>query len=340
MRLGVWAMVFLLCWWVIGPVPLEKQEVKGASPKVHHQEVSGKKWKGIESNAVFGRETEEGKTVVFGVGPTAKKAESKSDKKEIKGAEQDLQKKPQRKEAKASPEPRKDDGKKGGDGRKDDKKRPVLYFNGPRDKKRVALTFDDGPDWRYTDSILDILKREKVRATFFLVGRMAEQRPDLVLRMVREGHVVANHSWNHPNLTRLDSRRMSEEVDRTNRLISEITGRSPKLFRAPYGNLDRRVEEMICERDMIIVHWNVDTRDWAGRPTDRIVWTVRQQAGPGAVILQHTAGRNLDNTVKALPRIIADLKKRGYEMVTVPELLGVPAYKEEAGRQGSLGAVR
>ena len=112
----------------------------------------------------------------------------------------------------------------------------------------MALTFDDGPDWRYTYPILDILKREKVRATFFLVGRMAEQRPDLVLRMVREGHVVANHSWNHPNLTRLDSRRMSEEVDRTNRLISEITGRSPKLFRAPYGSLDRRVEELIRKK--------------------------------------------------------------------------------------------
>ncbi|MFS8513951.1 MAG: polysaccharide deacetylase family protein, partial [Planifilum fulgidum] len=153
-------------------------------------------------------------------------------------------------------------------------------------------------------------------------------------------HVVANHSWNHSNLARLDLRRVNQEVDKTNRVISEITGRSPMLFRAPYGSLDRRVERLIDKKGMIIVHWNVDTRDWDGRSSDSIIRTVRQQAGPGSVILQHTASRNLDNTVKALPRIIADLKKRGYELVTVPELLGVPAYKEDPEKQGTLGAIR
>ena len=339
MRKGVWAMVLLLCWWVIGPVPLENQVVDGSQsqPGVDHREVLEKKLKRLDSQtAVLGTEPAAEQTAVFGMKPSAEKKKSEAEKKKIVAEK----KKSEKAEPKRQKEPEKKKPADTSDRRTVDGKRSALYFHGPRDKKRVALTFDDGPDWRYTSRILDILKREKVRATFFLVGRMAEQRPDLVRRMVREGHVVANHSWNHPNLARLDSRRVRREVDRTNRVIKEITGRSPKLFRAPYGSLDRRVERLIRKRGMIIVHWNVDTRDWDGRSSDRIIRTVRQQAGPGSVILQHTAGRNLDNTVKALPRMIADLKKRGYEMVTVPELLEVPAYEEDAGKRGSLGAVR
>lgn len=312
MRKGVWAFIFLLCWWVIGPVPLENPAVNGAPHLSDHREVLEKKLKWLDSQ-----------TPVVGTKSTT------AEKKKSEKVEQNRRKEPEKKKP-SDPPVRHKNGQK----------RPVLYYQGPSGQKRVALTFDDGPDWRYTARILDILKRENVRATFFLVGRMAKQRPDLVRRMVREGHVVANHSWNHPNLTKLDSHRVRQEVERTNRVVSEITGRSPMLFRAPYGSLNRRVERLIGKEGMIIVHWNVDTRDWDGRSSNRIIRTVRQYAGPGSVILQHTAGRKLDNTVEALPRIIADLKKRGFEMVTVPELLGVPAYKEDAGKHGSLGAVR
>lgn len=320
MKKGVWVIIFLLCWWVIGPVPFEDPMANSAPDLSDRREGLEKKLKWLDSQAPV---------------PLVKTETDKGERKDEK-AEQTHRKKARKNQRKES------EKKKplAPVVQKKEQKRPVLYYQGPSDQKRVALTFDDGPDWRYTDRILDILKREKVRATFFLVGRMAKQRPDLVLRMVREGHVVANHTWNHPNLTRLSQRQVKWEVERTNREISEITGRSPMLFRAPYGSLNRNVERLIGKKGMVIVHWNVDTRDWDGRSSARIIQTVRQNAGPGSVILQHTAGRDLSNTVEALPQIIKDLKKRGYTIVTVPELLGIPAYKEEAGRRESIGPAR
>jgi peptidoglycan/xylan/chitin deacetylase (PgdA/CDA1 family) len=316
-RKAVWVIVFLLCWWVVGPVPLEDPRASGAPDLSDRRGMIEKKLKLLDSQTLMSE---------IESSPTEKKDENEKKQRQRK-TENDRQREPEQKKPSKAPVDR------------DEQKRPVLYYQGPSDQKRVALTFDDGPDWRYTARILDILKREKVRATFFLVGRMAERRPDLVRRMVREGHVVANHTWNHPNLPRLRDEQVKQEIERTNRVIWEITGRSPVLFRAPYGSLSQRVERLIAEEGMTIVHWNVDTRDWDGRSSDQIIQTVRQQAGPGSVILQHTAGRNLDNTVAALPQIIADLKKQGYTMVTVPELLGIPAY-EESEEPRTIGAAR
>ncbi|MDN4593898.1 polysaccharide deacetylase family protein [Polycladomyces subterraneus] len=205
---------------------------------------------------------------------------------------------------------------------------PLIFFKGSGGKKAVALTFDDGPDTYYTNQVLNILKKEGVHATFFVTGKNAQAHPEMIRRILQEGHVLGNHSWNHPDLTRLTPSQAVEQIERTNTVIFKLTGLRMLLFRPPYGKLNDQLEQRFHQLGYTIVDWSVDTRDWAGTPAAKIMRYVRNQTGPGGIILQHSAGArgHLDNTIKALPRIIQYLKSHGYEIVTVPELLDKPAY--------------
>ncbi|MCM3748251.1 polysaccharide deacetylase family protein [Paenibacillus pasadenensis] len=199
--------------------------------------------------------------------------------------------------------------------------------HGPATSRRVALTFDDVPDNDYTPKVLDILAREKVKATFFIVGERALKHPDMVQRIVAEGHAVGNHSYDHTSYASLSMSEFKDQVERTNKLLHSQLGFTPRFIRPPYGEILPEQLLWTQSRGYYVVNWNVDTEDWKGLGPDQILRNVRRTLGPGSIILQHAGGgigEDLSGTVKALPRLIQLLKQKNYELVTVPELLGKP----------------
>ncbi|MCM3783831.1 polysaccharide deacetylase family protein [Neobacillus mesonae] len=207
------------------------------------------------------------------------------------------------------------------------RKKYSSYFltNGPSVKK-IALTFDDVPDPRFTPQVLDILKKYGVKATFFVNGHRIDKFPDLFKRIYNEGHAIGNHSYSHPNFNRLTLGEFVSEIQRTEQAVSRITGFIPKLIRPPYGEITEEQLKWAVEHDYRIVNWNVDSLDWKGISKNEVVQNIMSQITPGAIILQHAGGgvgSDLTGTIEALPEIITKLRSEGYEFVTVPELLGV-----------------
>lgn len=201
----------------------------------------------------------------------------------------------------------------------------VVIYKGNPNLKRVALTFDDGPDNYYTPRILDILHAKGVHGTFFMVGKQAKLFPDMVRRIVGEGNDIGNHSWDHPKLWTLNNDQVKQEIVSTENEIQQITGRKTNLFRPPYGRVTPADVVLIHNLGYRIIDWSVDTLDWKGTPAPTILQYVKKEVSPGGIILEHClAGRpgELNGTVQALPQIIDNLKAQGYEFVTVPTLLG------------------
>lgn len=194
----------------------------------------------------------------------------------------------------------------------------------PKKLKRVALTFDDGPDAKYTPLILDELKKCDVKATFFVVGVQVNKYGDMLERIVKEGHAIGNHSWDHANLTKRTPEQIGEEIGKTDEAIRKRLGSVPDLFRAPYGAADDNVKKAVATSQRHLIGWTVDTRDWAGTPANEIMDNIKKHTKPDGIILMHSfGGKNgkLDNTVEVLPRMIDFLKGEGYSFVTVPELV-------------------
>jgi len=199
-------------------------------------------------------------------------------------------------------------------------------------KDAVALTFDDGPDSEWTPQILDILKAKGVKATFFMVGANMEQYPDLVRRIVSEGHTIGVHTYTHPNIALVSEERANLEFNASQRLIEAITGHSTTLFRPPY-NADtnpHEPEELVPikiaqKMGYITVSEDIDTEDWARPGVEALVESVRtgRMLG-GDVVLLHDAGGDRSQTVAALPKIIDYLRVRGDNIVSLPEMLDVP----------------
>ncbi|MBO0726385.1 MAG: glycosyltransferase, partial [Blastocatellia bacterium] len=200
----------------------------------------------------------------------------------------------------------------------------------------VALTFDDGPDEKWTPQVLDILKRENVRASFFIIGENGKDNPELVERLFAEGHDIGNHSFTHPNLGEVPGEITVLELNATQRLIESLTGRSTRLFRAPYfGDAEPttpdEVEPAARAKDLgyINVGLRVDPDDWALPGADAIVRRVVDgvtNPDPdkrGQVVLLHDSGGDRSQTVAALPTLISELRQRGYKFVTVSELAGL-----------------
>lgn len=209
---------------------------------------------------------------------------------------------------------------------------PILYHQGAGDPHAVSLTFDDGPDPKWTPYILDILKQRNLKATFFIVGSQAEANPGLIKRIVKEGHELGNHTYTHANLAESSNQKTTLELNATQRLIESLTGRSLTLFRPPY-NADShpaRMEELLPlklvqdELGYLIVMENIDPEDWATPGTDEIVQRVKEQRRNGNIVLLHDAGGNRVQTVEALPKIIDYLQARGDRIVPLSELLNIP----------------
>lgn len=192
--------------------------------------------------------------------------------------------------------------------------------SGPSGRRAVALTFDDGPS-AYTASILSTLERNHVNATFFTIGDQVAARAPLLLRELRDGDVVGNHTWNHPNVAgggSLAATQMSE----TSRAIERATRFSPCLFRAPYGATSGALFSVAERLGLTTVGWNVDPRDWALPGTGAIVSGVVGAVKPGSIVIMHDGGGPRGETVAALPAVISALRRKGYSLDTVPALLG------------------
>lgn len=213
----------------------------------------------------------------------------------------------------------------------------VVQRTGAADPKAIALTFDDGPDATWTPPILNALEKAGVPATFFVVGENALEHPGLLQRMVRDGDEIGNHSYTHPNLATTGERTTRLELNATQRLIQAYTGRSTTLFRAPYfGDAEPTTMDEIApallaqDLGYTVVGLHVDPNDWQRPGTDAIVRQVVEQVDDASadssrnIVLLHDGGGDRQQTVEALPRIIAILKAKGYHFVTASQLVGVP----------------
>lgn len=180
--------------------------------------------------------------------------------------------------------------------------------------KKIALTFDDGPNPDYSEKVLDILKAKNVKASFFLIGSEAKKYPDIVKREYDEGHIVGNHTYDHCMLSNLTVEQGQQELEKANEVLKKITGVDPIYARPPYGAYNKKLEKTV---PMFYTLWDIDTRDWTGRSVEGICQTVFHEAGDCQIILMHDA---YPNTVKALPIMIDKLRNEGYEFVTLDEI--------------------
>lgn len=209
------------------------------------------------------------------------------------------------------------------------KYKSTFVTNGPN-VKRVALTFDDVPDPRFTPQILDILKKYNVKATFFVNGQRVLNHPELAKRIHDEGHVIGNHSFTHPDFNNLTMPEFKKEIKKTEQAIFPITGYIPKMIRPPYGEITEEQLIWAAEHHYQIVNWNVDSLDWKGLGKDEVLSNILSGIKPGAIVLQHGGGgygSKLQGTIDALPVVIETLRNQGYELVTVPDLLGIDKAK-------------
>ncbi len=180
----------------------------------------------------------------------------------------------------------------------------------------VALTFDDGPNPLTTPRALAALEQAGVPATFFVVGNRVATNVDLLKRMQLDGDEVGNHSWSHPDFTKLSVSQIREQIDKTQTAVSDVGLTSPRFFRPPYEARNSRIEQIV---QLPFILWNVDPKDWHQKRPDDLVQAVVSQAKPGAIIILHDTK---EITVQALPKIISQLKPN-YQLVTVSQLLNL-----------------
>jgi peptidoglycan/xylan/chitin deacetylase (PgdA/CDA1 family) len=195
-----------------------------------------------------------------------------------------------------------------------------------RGTKQLALTYDDGPNDPHTPRLLQILARHEVSATFFLIGRYAQQRPGLAREIVKAGHVVGNHTFTHPLLTLMSETKIRQEISVCRAALQDAVGEHSILFRPPYGGRRPAVLRIARELGLETVMWSVTGHDWNAPPAQQIEQKVAGQIRGGDVILLHDGGhRNLgadrSQTVLATDRLITRYKGEGYEFVTIPQMM-------------------
>jgi peptidoglycan/xylan/chitin deacetylase (PgdA/CDA1 family) len=192
--------------------------------------------------------------------------------------------------------------------------------SGAGGKREIALTFDDGPG-PYTPQVLDVLEREHVPATFFVIGVELRYFSASTVREIRDGFVIGDHTETHPMLAQLTAHDQREELFEQLARIELLGGPRPTLFRPPYGSFNQTTFNLLHQMHMLMVLWSVDTDDYESPGVEVIVHRALEGAAPGAIILMHDAGGDRAQTIAALPTIIGSLRKRGYQLVTVPQLL-------------------
>lgn len=197
----------------------------------------------------------------------------------------------------------------------------VFVNHGSREKKVIALTFDDGPHPKETDKVLDVLKKYDVKATFFIAGKHANWYPKPLIRASEEGHEIGNHTFTHPDISNLSSTQIQSEIKQCEDILVKLTGKKPTLFRPPYGSYRKEALAQIAKDSgyKIILWTTIDARDWQNPPASKIASTITENAKNGDIILLHDYAT--DNTVEALEILIPEMQSKGFEFVTVSELL-------------------
>lgn len=197
----------------------------------------------------------------------------------------------------------------------------------PVRRKCMALTFDDGPYPPYTGRLLDVLKEKKIHATFFLVGEQARLHPDLVRRMVDEGHTVGLHAFRHRDFLKLTEEEKEKDLQQGKEILQSITGKEPVYWRPPHGFRDSSVMKIASAKDLQVVNWSVIPRDWTGIDKQEIYNRVMDKAEDGAVVLLHDGDSPLykasrQATVDAVGPLIDSLREKGYHLVSLEEYTG------------------
>ena len=181
-------------------------------------------------------------------------------------------------------------------------------------EKAIALTFDDGPS-DYTEALLDGLELYGAKATFFVVGKTAEKRPEIVKRAHEDGHLIGNHTYSHMDFYKASLADIEEDIKKGESVIKEITGKKPLFLRVPYGNVSFI---QLKQLDKFFIHWSTSSYDWFKEDEEYIYNRIMKEAKDGAIILMHDTK---EATVKAILRAIPELQEQGYEFVRVDELL-------------------
>jgi peptidoglycan/xylan/chitin deacetylase (PgdA/CDA1 family) len=195
--------------------------------------------------------------------------------------------------------------------------RLLSLWRGDKSRREVALTFDDGPHPAFTARLLDLLKQEHVRATFFLVGKKVDEAPAMVARIAREGHEVANHTYNHSNLDKLTSKQAEAEIRQANDSIVRACGIKPTSFRPPGGHHKEVVYQAAAKQAMRTIFWTDDPGDFAKPTPDVIMARTLKDLDNGSDILLHDG---IEPTMQMLPDLIARLRRDGYRFVTISEM--------------------
>lgn len=187
-------------------------------------------------------------------------------------------------------------------------------FDYVKNKKTIALTFDDGPNQDKTLTLIKLLNENKMHATFFMVGNRMVNAPDVLKEVLKNGNEIGSHSYHHKNLTRLKKEELLEEENKTNTIYKSITGEDLKLLRPPYGNVNQEMKENL---NYVFINWNLDTEDWRYRDEKHVYDSVIEKVEDGDIILMHDL---YDSTIEAVRKLLPELYVRGFQVVSVSEL--------------------
>lgn len=198
------------------------------------------------------------------------------------------------------------------------KERVLPIYCVDTDEKKIAISFDAAWGDQYTKGILDILDKNDIKATFFLVGFWVDKYPDMVKKISEAGHDVGNHSSTHPHMTKLSSIQIAKELNETGKKIEEITGKKPFLFRPPFGDYNDVLIETAKENGYYTIQWDVDSLDWKELGAKAVVDRVTRNAKKGSVVLFHN---NAKYVLEYLPQVLERLQREGYEIVPISELI-------------------
>jgi len=191
-------------------------------------------------------------------------------------------------------------------------------------QKVIALTFDDGPWPGSTAQLLDILQKNHIKGTFFVIGQNVKNYPGLLKQEIAQGHVIGNHTWHHWYQF-LNPQAAAYEIDHTADIIYQTTGLKTNLFRPPGGIMHNGVVDYAKNSKYAIILWSSDSVDYSRPAVPKLIRNVFRKAKPGGIVLMHDGGGNRSKTVQALPEIISSFRKQGYRFVTIPELLKLQA---------------
>ncbi len=196
-------------------------------------------------------------------------------------------------------------------------------FHYDKSKKTIALTFDDGPSGSKTQKLLNILKDNKMHATFFMVGNRMESFSNIILETLQNGNEIGSHSFSHGNMTRLKKDELIADEIKTNEIFKKITGKDLKLLRPPYGNVNQLMKDNL---NYCFINWNIDTEDWRYRNQEHIYNEVISKVEDGDIILMHDL---YDSTVDAVEKLLPELYVKGYQVVTISEMANLKGIELE-----------